>query len=69
MKYIRYGRNICGLFIDFIKSCSGHELIEFWEKEVRIRFADIAENIDLGIVAQAAHTYAEIIEESNKSLI
>jgi len=55
--------------INFIRSCAGSVLIEFWEKEARIRFNDVAENVDQGITAQAAHTYVQLQDESRKALL
>ena len=55
--------------INFLRSCAGYELIEFWEKEARIRFTDIPANADLGIDAANAHTYAELVDVSKKALL
>ena len=53
--------------LNFIRSCAGPELTEFWEKEVRIRTADIPAAGD--VPAQAAHTYAEVNRESRNALL
>ena len=37
--------------VDFLRSCAGGELIEFWSKEVRIRFEDIPANQATGAAA------------------
>ena len=55
--------------ISFIKSCAGSELTEFWLKEARIRFEARAANAEAGIEAQEAHTYKEMVEETNKTLL
>ena len=55
--------------INFIRSCAGPELTQFWEKEARVRFESVQANQDLGIEALDAHTYAEIITESKNTLL
>ena len=55
--------------LNFIRSCAGAELTTFWEKEARIRFADIARDEARGIAAAVAHTYGEVLEESKKALL
>ena len=55
--------------VAYLRSNAGPELTLFWEKEVRARFYDIVEDVNVGIVAQAAHSYDEIIKESKKELL
>ena len=55
--------------IAYLRSNVGPELTLFWEKEVRVRFHDIEEDATVGIAAQVAHTYEEIITESKKELL
>jgi hypothetical protein len=55
--------------VNYVKSCAGPDLITFWEKEARVRFAAVEANPALNIVAEAAHTYIQIIEESKKVLL
>ena len=55
--------------IAYLRSNAGPELTLFWEKEVRVRFHDIEEDATVGIAAQVAHTYEEIITESKKELL
>ena len=57
--------------IDFIKSCAGHELIEFWAKEVRVRFESVpGDNTAQPPVQElAAHSYAEILRETRAQLM
>ena len=57
--------------IDFIKSCAGHELIEFWTKEARVRFEPVARDDDAQppVPEQAAHTYTEILRETRRQLM
>ena len=56
---------------DFIKSCAGHELLEFWLKEARIRFETVPrdDTVQPPIPEQAAHTYEEILKETRKQLM
>ena len=54
--------------VDFLRSCAGGELIEFWSKEVRIRFEDIPANQATGAAAQAKHTYNEVVRETTTAL-
>ena len=54
--------------VNFIRSCAGSELTEFWIKEARIRFMAVAANEAEEIEAQAAHTY-EMVEETKKILL
>ena len=55
--------------IGYLRSNAGAELTTFFEKEVRARFSDIAADAGRGIQAQQAHTYEELIAESNKVLL
>ena len=57
--------------IDFIKSCAGHELLELWMKEVRIRFETIPrdDTAQPPVPEQPAHTYAEILKETRSQLM
>ena len=57
--------------IDFIKSCAGHELIEFWAKEVRVRFESVPgdNTAQPPVPEQAAHLYAEILRETRAQLM
>ena len=57
--------------IDFIKSCAGHELIEFWTKEARVRFEPVPRDDDAQppVPEQAAHTYTEILRETRRQLM
>ena len=48
--------------LDFLRSCAGKELTEFWVKEARIRY----ENVDGGA---AAHTYPEVLKETKTALL
>ena len=56
---------------DFIKSCVGHELLEFWLKEARIRFETVPrdDTVQPPLPEQAAHTYKEILKETRKQLM
>ena len=47
--------------LDFIRSCAGPELAEFWEKEARIRFTAAGPD--------EAHSYAEVLTESKTALL
>ena len=51
--------------LSFLRSCAGTELTEMWEKEARIR--PIAE-VENGI-RKEAHTYAEVLDETRKTLL
>ena len=53
--------------LNFIRSCAGQELTEFWEKEVRIRMEDTPATADME--AQAAHTYEQVNRESKNALL
>ena len=55
--------------VNFLKSTAGPELTQFWEKEVRIRFEAVEADAGREILAQAANTYKEIVEESKKTLL
>ena len=55
--------------IGYLRSNAGAELTNFFEKEVRARFSDITADEGRGIQAQQAHTYDELIAESNKVLL
>jgi hypothetical protein len=55
--------------VSYLKSCAGAELLSFWEKEARVRLEAIPANEEQGIAAQEAHTYDEIITETEKVLL
>ena len=55
--------------VNFLRSCGGSELTEFWEKEAHIRFTAVTADPDRGIAALDAHKYNEIIDESKKSML
>jgi hypothetical protein len=55
--------------ISFLRSCAGPELTQFWDKEARIRFQAVEADQDRGIVAEAAHSYEQIVDESKKTLL
>ena len=55
--------------ISFLKSCAGAELMEFWEKEARIRFSAVAADAARGILAADAHTYEGIKSETKSALL
>jgi hypothetical protein len=55
--------------VNYVKSCAGPELLTFWEKEARIRFENIEANEQLNVEAQAAHTYNELVLETEKVLL
>jgi hypothetical protein len=44
-------------------------LTDFWVKEARIRFCATVADMARGVVAQAAHNYTEINEESKKAIL
>ena len=48
--------------LDFLRSCAGKELTEFWVKEARIRYEDVAGGA-------AAHTYPEVLKETKTALL
>ena len=50
-------------------SCAGAELTDFWTKEARIRFTNIAAGTTRGVVAEVAHTFTQIKEKSKKDLL
>ena len=54
---------------NFICSCAGPELNEFWLKEARIQFEAIPPSADGTIPAQPAHTYEEVKAESKTALL
>ena len=51
--------------LSFLRSCAGTDLTEMWEKEARIR--QIAE-VENG-TRREAHTYAEVLDETRKTLL
>ena len=53
----------------YFKSNAGAGLTIFFEKRSRVSFSDIAADAGRGIPAQQAHTYEELIAESNKILL
>ena len=55
--------------LNFIRSCAGPELDEFWLKEARIRFEAIPASADGTIPAQPAHTYEEVKAESKTAFL
>ena len=55
--------------MNFIRSCAGPELNEFWLKEARIRFEAIPASTDGTIPAQPAHSYEELKAESKAALL
>ena len=52
-----------------MRSCAGHELIDFWEKEARVKFDGTEADPDNGREAVEADTYDNIIRESRRSLL
>ena len=63
MRFLRIEENSQRL--NFVTSCAGAELTEFWEKEVRVRFEATEEEG----VAMAAHTYERVVEDTKQSLL
>ena len=55
--------------ISFIRSCAGAELTEFWDKEARIRFADVPADTTNNIAAQNKHSYEEILKETKDAIL
>jgi hypothetical protein len=55
--------------VAYLKSCAGAELLTFWEKEARVRLEAILANEEQNIAAQNAHTYDEIVTETEKGLL
>ena len=53
-----------GQKMNFLRSCAGAELTEFWEKEVRVYFEASME----GEVAVPAHTYEQVVENTKQTL-
>ena len=51
--------------LNFIRSCAGAELTEFWEKEVRARFKAEEEEG----AREAAHTYDQVLEDTKQTLL
>ena len=54
-----------GRKLDFLRSCAGAELTELWDKEVRVVYeatGDGAERLE-------ADTYAQVVENTNKTLL
>ena len=54
-----------GQKMNFLRSCAGAELTEFWEKEVRVQFKATME----GEAAVAAHTYEQVVENTKQTLL
>ena len=54
--------------INFIRSCAGPDLTEFWEKEAHIRFTAVPANEAAGIAAVPARTFDEIVTESKGAM-
>ena len=48
--------------LDFLRSCAGKELTEFWVKEARIRYESVPDG-------EAAHTYQEVLKETKTALL
>ena len=55
--------------LNFIRSCGGTELTEFWQKEAFIRFSAIPADPDSGTAAQPAHTYQELLQETKTTIL
>ena len=53
----------------YVKSQAGAELLTLWEKEVRARWVGVPANDELGREAQEAHTYKELITETERVLL
>ena len=51
--------------MNFIRSCAGAELTEFWEKEVSVLFEMKRE----GQVDVPAHTYEQVVENTKQTLL
>ena len=47
--------------LNFLRSCAGHELTEFWEKEARVRSEAKGE--------REARTYQQVVKETSKCLL
>ena len=56
---------------DFIKSCVGHGLLEFWMKEVRVRIKTVLRDntVQPPFTEQPVHTYADILQETRSQRI
>ena len=54
-----------GQKMNFLRSCAGAELTEFWEKEVHVLFEATRE----GQVDVPAHTYEEVVENTKQTLL
>ena len=54
-----------GRKLDFLRSCTGAELTEVWDKEVRVKYAATVE----GAEREEADTYAEVVENTYKTLL
>ena len=52
--------------LNFIRSCAGPELDEFWLKEARIRLEAIPASADGTTPAQTAHTYEEVRQKAKQ---
>ena len=50
---------------DFLRSCAGAELMELWDKEVRVVYKATGE----GAERVEADTYAEVVENTKKTLL
>ena len=55
--------------LNFLHSCAGPELNEFWLKEARVQFEAIPASADGTIPAQPVHTYEEVKAESKTALL
>ena len=54
---------------NFVCSCAGHELINFWEKEAHVRFENVEADPDNNRAAVEVDNYDNIIKESRKALM
>ena len=51
--------------MNFLRSCAGAELTEFWEKEVQVLFeVTREEEVDM-----PAHTYEQVVENTKQTLL
>ena len=53
----------------YVRSQAGAELLTFWEKEVRARWEGVPANVVLGTDAIDAHTFNELIAETERVLL
>ena len=53
----------------YVRSQAGAELLTFWEKEVRARWEGVPANVVLGTDATDAHTFNELIAETERVLL